>query len=228
MATLKRRLHKNNGSGYDIVYFETLAELVKCNDGTTVESALSGKASVNHMHSANFSPYELNTANFCEGFNYSTGELWFNYHGASSPITTYSLGNGMGERLGYMIHTGNIAEHIANCTSGNSNAVGGYGVGSLWRSDGAVWNPNANVICSGTNTEYSFDINETGDGDSIVHMWSSNLGRSIMQWWAKSGKTIACHNGDVGQSQVCNTVASTNDPGTGFSLESGTVFLVYE
>lgn len=48
MATLKRRLRKNNGSGYDIVYFETLAELVKCSNGTTVESALSGKASANH------------------------------------------------------------------------------------------------------------------------------------------------------------------------------------
>lgn len=221
MATLKRRLHKNNGSGYDIVYFETLAELVKCNDGTTVESALSGKASVNHMHSANFSPYELNTANFCEGFNYSTGELWFNYHGASTPITTYTLGNGMGERLGYLIHSGNIGSYSAG-------AVGGYNANALWRSDGAVWNPAANVACNGAGAEYSFDITETGDGDSYVHMWSGNLGRSIMQWWAKSGRTVACHNGDVGQSQVCNTVASTNDPGAGFSLESGTVFFVYE
>ena len=221
MATLKRRLHKNNGSGYDVVYFETLAELVKCSDGTTVESALASKAPINHRHTANLDIDMTNCINLVGGFDYESENVWFNYTGAKRAIKMYTLGDGIGNRLGYLIHTGNIGGYSAG-------AVGGYGAGQLWRSDGAIWNPSANIACNGAGAEYSFDINETGDGDSYVHMWSSNLGRSIMQWWAKSGRTIACHNGDVGQSQVCNTMASTNDPGAGFSLESGTVFFVYE
>lgn len=40
MATLKRRLHRNNGSGYDTVHFETEAKLVLMSDGTTAEDAI--------------------------------------------------------------------------------------------------------------------------------------------------------------------------------------------
>ena len=57
MAILKRRLHRNNGSGYDTVHFETEANLVLMNDGTTLEnkisamnSAISGKAPSSHIH----------------------------------------------------------------------------------------------------------------------------------------------------------------------------------
>lgn len=59
MATLRRRLHRFNGTSYDVVHFETEASLVKMSDGTTLEnkintmnSIISGKAPSNHNHSA--------------------------------------------------------------------------------------------------------------------------------------------------------------------------------
>ena len=59
MATLRRRLHRFNGTSYDVVHFETEANLVKMTDGTTLEnkistmnSAISGKAPSSHNHSA--------------------------------------------------------------------------------------------------------------------------------------------------------------------------------
>lgn len=224
MATLKRRLRKNNGTGYDIVYFETLAELVKCADGSTVESTLANKSNLNHAHETRFYPYRLNTANFCEGFNYETHEMWFNYYGAQIPITLYSLGNGMGERLGYMIHSGNLAGFVADCTAGNSNAVGGYSADKLWRSDGAIWNASANVTCTGDNAEWSFDVTDTGNGGSYWHVWSGNTRNFMIQCWPKAGYTRVNHNGDLNTEQLSNTKASTTDPGAGSALSSGTVF----
>lgn len=44
MAILKRRLHRNNGSGYDTVHFETEAKLVLMSDGTSAEAAINAKA----------------------------------------------------------------------------------------------------------------------------------------------------------------------------------------
>ena len=40
MATLKRRLHRNNGAGYDTVHFETESSLVLRPSGRTVEQDL--------------------------------------------------------------------------------------------------------------------------------------------------------------------------------------------
>ena len=40
MATLRRRLHRFNGTSYDVVHFETEAKLVLMNDGTTAEDAI--------------------------------------------------------------------------------------------------------------------------------------------------------------------------------------------
>lgn len=59
MAILRRRLHRFNGTSYDVVHFETEASLVKMADGITLEnkintmnSAISGKANSSHNHSA--------------------------------------------------------------------------------------------------------------------------------------------------------------------------------
>ena len=52
MATLKQRLHKKNSSGsYDIVHLETSASLVIMSDGTTAQTAIDGKAPLEHSHS---------------------------------------------------------------------------------------------------------------------------------------------------------------------------------
>ena len=40
MATLKKRLHKCNGDGYDTIHFETSADCVLMSDGRTVENAI--------------------------------------------------------------------------------------------------------------------------------------------------------------------------------------------
>lgn len=67
----------------------------------------------------------------------------------------------------------------------NADTVDGYHASQLWRSDGAVWNPGANVTCTGSSTEWSFDINSTG-GNSFWHVWSSNQGRSMLACYPES------------------------------------------
>ena len=72
-----------------------------------------------------------------------------------------------------------------NITAANADTVDGYHASQLWRSDGATWNAGADVICSGSSTEWSFDINSTG-GNSYWHVWSSNQGRSMLACYPES------------------------------------------
>lgn len=69
---------------------------------------------------------------------------------------------------------------VANAT--NADMVDNYHASGLWRSDGATWNSGANVTCAGTG-EWSFDINDTNatPGAAYWHVWSTNLGASILQ-----------------------------------------------
>ena len=61
MATLRRRLHRFNGTSYDVVHFETEASLVKMADGTTAEVAISAKAPSSHNHDdLYYREYEVN------------------------------------------------------------------------------------------------------------------------------------------------------------------------
>ena len=79
-----------------------------------------------------------------------------------------------------------IINAIANDISGNAatatnaDKVDGYHVSSLWRSDGATWNPQANITLSATanDQEWSFDISRNGYTGCYWHVWDSS--RSTM------------------------------------------------
>lgn len=53
MAILKKRLHKLNSAGsYDTLFLESSADIIRMASGDSVESAINGKASISHKHSA--------------------------------------------------------------------------------------------------------------------------------------------------------------------------------
>lgn len=126
MATLKRRLHRNNGSGYDTVHFETEAKLVLMSNGTTAEDAINTKAAANHTHND-----KLNVSGGKVGRLYCTiddgiyvrsiegateaengtgnGDLYLNHDRPNK--TVYMGGNGYSRNVA--IHSGNIESYAA-------------------------------------------------------------------------------------------------------------------
>ena len=62
-------------------------------------------------------------------------------------------------------------------TAANSDALGGYTSAQVWRSDGGVWNPNANISLGQTaaNQEWSFDISRNGHAGGYFQVWDSSL-----------------------------------------------------
>lgn len=76
----------------------------------------------------------------------------------------------------------------------------------VWRSNGAIWNGGANVECSGVNTEWSFNVSETGSGNSFWHVWSGNLEKSMISCYPKDGHVkihdtliVDAHVGNYGE-----------------------------
>ena len=110
------------------------------------------------------------------GYTPTTGVYLYHYNGSHIlGIKDDGTPNYNGNTL---IHSGNIGSY----TSGNSNAVGGYGADSLWRSDGGVWNPSANIKleASSNGQEWSFDIARNGYTGCYWHVWDSNWGSMLL------------------------------------------------
>lgn len=77
----------------------------------------------------------------------------------------------------------------------NSDTVDGYHASSLWRSDGATWNPNADVslTASGNNQEWSFNIRRNGHTGCYWNVWDSDR-YTILRVNADDGKVYAPYN----------------------------------
>lgn len=77
----------------------------------------------------------------------------------------------------------------------NADTVDGYHASSLWRSDGAAWNPGANVslTASGNNQEWSFDIRRNGHTGCYWHVWDSDRS-TMLKVNADNGKVYAPYN----------------------------------
>lgn len=93
---------------------------------------------------------------------------------------------------------GNKVWNAGNDGSGSgldADTVDGYHASSLWRSDGATWNPSANVslTASGNNQEWSFDIRRNGYTGCYWHVWDSAL-NSMLKVNADNGKVYAPYN----------------------------------
>lgn len=80
-------------------------------------------------------------------------------------------------------------------TATNADKVDGYHASSLWRSDGATWNPGANVSlnASANSQEWSFDIRRNGYTGCYWHVWDSTLS-TLLKVNADNGKVYAPYN----------------------------------
>lgn len=140
MANLKQRLHRKNSSGsYDVIYLETLASLVKMDDGTTLTSkissmdtAINGKAASNHTHSEYAANNHDHTHLYVESGNemnldygFAGGVIYFNYRGASAAITDYIFADGLGHSLGALSDFAKRISSTSDITAGSSSLATG-------------------------------------------------------------------------------------------------------
>lgn len=93
---------------------------------------------------------------------------------------------------------GNKVWNAGNDGSGSgldADKIDGYHASSLWRSDGATWNPNANVSlnASANSQEWSFDIRRNGYTGCYWHVWDSSLD-TMLKVNADNGKVYAPYN----------------------------------
>ena len=94
----------------------------------------------------------------------------------------------------------------------NADTVDNYHASQLWRSDGATWNPNANVVMtpSGNGSEWSFDFrNKNGATGTYWQVWDENK-NTLLQVNADDGKVSAPY-GFVGNLSGKADTAGTAD-----------------
>lgn len=114
------------------------------------------------------------------------------------------------------INSGNWTEWKAVAFDGEINAdtVDNYHASQLWRSDGATWNPSANVVMtpSGNNDEWSFDFrNKNGATGSYWQVWDENK-QTLLKVNADDGKVSAPYGfvGDLsGKADTAGTADKT-------------------
>ena len=96
-------------------------------------------------------------------------------------------------------------------TAGNADTVDNYHASQLWRSDGATWNPQANVSldAAANGDEWSFDIHRNGHTGCFWHVWDSSHG-SLLKVNADDGKVSAL-KGFVGNLSGKADTAGTAD-----------------
>ena len=112
------------------------------------------------------------------------------------------------------INSGGWSEWKAVAFDGELNAdtVDNYHASQLWRSDGATWNPSANVVMtpSGNGSEWSFDFrNKNGATGSYWQVWDENKS-TLLQVNADDGKVSAPY-GFVGNLSGKADTAGTAD-----------------
>ena len=119
MATLRRRLHRFNGTSYDVVHFETEASLVKMSDGTTAEAAINAKAASSHTHDDRY--YTESEVNILlngkaqSSHNHSASNITSGVLPAARGGTGYSNLNDLKSALGI------TASDPASCGSGGTS-----------------------------------------------------------------------------------------------------------
>ena len=103
------------------------------------------------------------------------------------------------------INNGNWTDWKAVAFEGELNAdtVDNFHASQLWRSDGATWNPGANVSLQATanGDEWSFDISRNGHTGCYWHVWDSSHG-SLLKVDADDGKVSAPYGFVIGRSNA--------------------------
>ena len=98
----------------------------------------------------------------------------------------YILGNSNGN---IPLNNGTVNTNL------NADKVDGYHASNLWRSDGATWNPGANVSlnASANGQEWSFDIRRNNYTSCYWQVWDSSL-NTMLKVNADNGKVYAPYN----------------------------------
>ena len=138
-------------------------------------------------------------------YDSGSGGIWVNQIAYSTYNKIYFRQN---------INSGNWTEWKAVAFDGELNAdtVDNYHASQLWRSDGATWNPSANVVMtpSGNGSEWSFDFrNKNGATGSYWQVWDENK-HTLLQVNADDGKVSAPY-GFVGNLSGKADTAGTAD-----------------
>ena len=110
-----------------------------------------------------------------------------------------------------VITSNNIGSQTV-ASAGNADTVDNYHASDLWRSDGATWNPSANVTMtpSGNDSEWSFDFrNKNGATGTYWQVWDENK-QTLLKVDADSGKVSAPY-GFVGNLSGKADTAGTAD-----------------
>lgn len=116
------------------------------------------------------------------------------------------------------INSGNWTEWKAVAFEGELNAdtVDNYHASDLWRSDGATWNPKANVVMTPTanGDEWSFDFRNKNDKTGCYwQVWDENK-YTLLQVNADDGKVSAPYGFVIG---------SSNATGSKLTIQGSTV-----
>ena len=113
------------------------------------------------------------------------------YSGSITAVQTPSMSTYLSAQVSTI--TDNISGNASTAT--NADKVDGYHASSLWRSDGATWNPDADVSlnASANNQEWSFDIRRNGHTGCYWHVWDSTL-NTLLKVNADNGKVYAPYN----------------------------------
>ena len=141
-------------------------------------------------------------------------------NGSSTSIWVNQIAYGTNNKIYFRqnINSGNWTEWKAVAFEGEINAdtVDNYHASQLWRSDGATWNPSANVSlnAAANGDEWSFDINRNGHTGCYWHVWDS-AHSTLLRVNADDGKVSAPY-GFVG-----NLSGKADTAGTADNLTAG-------
>lgn len=139
--------------------------------------------------------YWVNDAANRPGTDY--GVLLVNkYDGGAGSIWINQIAYGTNSKIYFRqnINSGNWTEWKAVAFDGEINAdtVDNYHASQLWRSDGANWNPYANVTLGATSngSKWTFAIVRNGKTGCYWHVWDADYG-SLLKVNADDGKVSA-------------------------------------
>ena len=143
----------------------------------------------------NYGNLVINLVDRDQGTTYPFSQLVIGHYNNGSPVLHFGWGkNGSYESVFNILHSGNVSSYA---WTGKSNMT---------------WDPGVNILCSGTNTEWSIDCNETSPstGDSFFHIWSCNLNNSMLQCFPKDGRVVVPYKLAVSGSFIGDEKLSIN------------------
>lgn len=183
--------------------------LIMCGSDNTGTSGTSAKTWSIHNNDGKFYIAQNGSSSFTNGISCENG-TWsilssgnvgigtttpaYKLHVAGDIYTTTGFKKN-GSSDSYVLLGGGGHKLESSLNVANADTVDGYHASNLWRSDGGIWNPGANISlnASGNNQEWSFGIRRNGYTGCYWHVWDSDL-NTLLKVNADNGKVYAPHN----------------------------------